>query len=215
MPVTPSPKTDARPSVDAIVIAGGRATRLGGVDKGALLWNGVALRDRVLSALTPAGHLAWVGERWPDAPASTRIRFTLEQPRFGGPAAALQAGLTALPHPLASWLLVVSVDVPRIGSAIPVLLAALSADESDDGVIGVDTDGFRQPLLAIYRTAALAAAVDSHRSGLDGLAFRQLTRGLRLRDVRLPESAALDVDTPADAAYHGIDLPPSTEEPAP
>lgn len=47
---------------DAIILAGGRGSRLGGVDKGALPVGGRALLDRVLDAARAAERVVVVGD---------------------------------------------------------------------------------------------------------------------------------------------------------
>ncbi len=86
---------------DAIILAGGRGSRLGGVDKGALPVGGRALLDRVLSAARDAERVVVVGY----GPVPDGVLLTREEPVFGGPAAAVVAGLRALrmpPAPLGS-----------------------------------------------------------------------------------------------------------------
>ncbi|MYU19520.1 NTP transferase domain-containing protein, partial [Streptomyces sp. SID8361] len=50
---------------DAVILAGGAARRLGGVDKPALRVGGRALLDRVLDACRGAGRTVVVGPRRP------------------------------------------------------------------------------------------------------------------------------------------------------
>lgn len=207
------------PAFDAVIVAGGRAHRLGGASKPALLWNGRTLAERSLAAVVGARSTVWVGDVDPSLPP--HVVVAREHPLFGGPAAAVAAGLAALPHPLAPLVVVIAVDLPRIEEAVDVLLAALAAgdDATFDGTIGVDAAGFRQPLLAAYGSAALESAVHAyalgHDGSLDGASLRRLISELRLAEVPLPDGVSADVDTPADAAYHGIALPPQTEEPTP
>ena len=210
------------PAFDAVIVAGGRAHRLGGASKPALLWNGRSLRDRSLAAVGPARAIVWVGDG--DAALDPRVIVTRERPLYGGPAAALAAGLAALPHPLAPLIVVIAVDLPRIEEAVAALLSAVAVADADagvgttpslDGVIGIDAAGFRQPLLAAYRSEALARAVRSHADPIDGSSLRRLIRDLQLREIALPDGVTADIDTPEDAAYHGIALPHETEEHTP
>ncbi|HEY9425418.1 MAG TPA: NTP transferase domain-containing protein, partial [Microterricola sp.] len=212
---------------DAVIVAGGRSSRLGGVDKTALLWNGVPLRDWALRSLNGAERIAYVGGVAPtalthssnlqtarNAPHSPAVIVTREHPPFAGPAAAVQAGLQALPSPSAPWTVVIAADLPRVTAAVAVLLHELRAIGGVDaagaelqGVIAVDGTSRRQPLLAVYRTSALLAAVHSHsseKSGLVGLSMRQLLTGLRLHELTLSDALCADVDTPADAVRAGI-----------
>jgi molybdopterin-guanine dinucleotide biosynthesis protein A len=195
---------------DAVVLAGGRGRRLGGVDKPALLLEGRSLLERALAAASPARHRMVVG---PERPAPQEVRFVREEPPFGGPVAALAAGLGSLPADDA-LVVVLAADLPAVETALPALLAAMGQAASDggtaDGCIAVDPDCRDQPLLAAYRGPALRSALATltEERGLDGAALRALTSGLALLRVPLPADLCADVDEPADADRAGIPLPP-------
>ena len=71
------------PRFDAIILAGGRARRLGGRDKPGEIVGGVPLIERVASAVPYAERLIVVGE--PRALAGRDAVFTREHPPGGGP----------------------------------------------------------------------------------------------------------------------------------
>ncbi|WP_143340518.1 molybdenum cofactor guanylyltransferase [Demequina sp. NBRC 110057] len=178
--------TPAAPAVDAIVLAGGRASRLGGADKGALVLGGDTLLARAIDAAADARALVVVG---PPGVAPEDMLSVREDPPFAGPVAAIAAGLEALPSPPAERVLVLACDMPYAAEAVPSLLASASGD----GTWAVDTDGRVQPLLAVYRRAALAAAL----AGLDSMvdvSMRRLTAGLSMTAVPVVR-AATDADT--------------------
>lgn len=81
------------PLFDAIVLAGGRALRLG-TSKPQLVVAGARLLDHVLTATRDARATVVVG---PDELASEAYVLTREDPPFGGPVAGTAAGLAALP----------------------------------------------------------------------------------------------------------------------
>lgn len=193
------------PAYDAIIVAGGRASRLGGIDKTSLEFEGVPLLRRALDAVESAARICVVGG---DTTLPARAERVRESPPWGGPAAAIAAGITTLsdsPSPLTA---VTAGDLPRVGEALPALLAA-SAELPDDidGVLAVDGSGRRQPLLAIYRTAALRRAVAGLPSP-ENLPVRRLLEMLTLRELTLPDEWCTDIDTPEDAAGLGIVIPP-------
>ncbi|MFG1884637.1 molybdenum cofactor guanylyltransferase [Micromonospora sp. NPDC049102] len=77
----------------AVVLAGGAARRMGGVDKPALPVGGRSMRDRVLAAVGDATPCVLVG---PGGGVPDGVRVTREDPPGGGPVAATAAGLALL-----------------------------------------------------------------------------------------------------------------------
>ena len=182
---------------NAVVLAGGRASRLGGIDKSALVYRGSTLLDLALAATASAQTTVVVG-------GSAQVA---ESPRFSGPAAATVAGLDALPRPRAPWTAVIAADLPFVGVALPLLLDAAAASPFTGGVIAVDENGRHQPLLAVYSTAALSLAAAESRGSLENLGMMRLVAPIRLLEVRLPAGLCADVDTPEAARALGIDTP--------
>ncbi len=193
--------------VDAILPAGGRASRMGGVNKPLLQVDGISLLQRALLAARPARRVVVVGPA--DLPVPRGTHRVREDPPFGGPAAAVAAGLDLLRQlgDPAPWLLVLAADQPAAELLVPPLLAAAGglADGSEvQALIGIDSGGRRQLLTAMYATGPLAAAVRRELpDGLAGMPFRELIAGLAVRDVPLPPAAAGDIDTWADATRWG------------
>jgi molybdopterin-guanine dinucleotide biosynthesis protein A len=204
---------------DAIIIAGGRASRLGGIDKTALHYEGRSLLDLALDAVDGAESVAVIGRPRPGH-ARSNVVSVLEDPRFGGPVAAISAGLDVIAQEFPpDWTVVLAADLIRAPEAVAFILAALAtADRTEsvtarDGVIAVDDSGRRQPLLAVYRTRSLQYALDTLRKSgpLPGRSMRQLIAPLALRECPVPSELCRDIDTPADAEDHGISL--DTPEP--
>lgn len=167
---------------DAIVLAGGTARRLGGIDKPALEVNGMTLLDRALAAAAGAERVVVVGER---RPTSYPVEWTFEEPAGGGPVAALAAGLACVES---QRVLVLAADLPHISADIVGRLFAAG----DRDVVAVDDEGRRQPLLALYDVERLRAALGV--MGTRDRAMRDLLE--RLDPVGIPVgSAATDCDT--------------------
>lgn len=185
-------------AVDAVILMGGRASRLDGAPKGDLLVEERTLLERVVDAASTARELVVVGEpgasRLPD-----RVRVVREEPPYGGPAAAVAAGVAALPADGDAVLLLAG-DLPFVDGAIPVLLDAL--DQSDDGVRAVDDTGRQQHLTAIIRRPPLDAVIRA-AGELHGAPLRRLLDRLRLADVPVPADSVRDVDTWDDARAVG------------
>lgn len=195
---------------DAVLLAGGRASRLGGADKTAFTVGGRTLLDLALEAAQDARATAVVGLRPGTAPPPHAI-LTRESPPWSGPVAALGAGLRSLGATSSPRTLVLACDLPSAPGAVRALLrGAALADDSPEGFgfVGVDEEGRRQPLLALYRTAPLAARLaelaGGDGSGLVGLSFRRLLDGADLVEVPLAAGLAADVDTADDARRLGV-----------
>jgi len=206
---------------DAVVLAGGRASRLGGVPKPTLVVEGATLEHHALAAAADAARTVVVGPEPtspytagsdPARPGGRDVVRTREDPPFGGPVAGLDAGLRALRRGRtadagdgrhAPWVLVLAVDVPRATGAVPLLRAAVAsagagtdAGTEPDGAYLV-RDGKAQWLVGLYRHDALrrALAEVTGADGLAGVAVRQLVARLRCLEVPDAEGLSLDVDT--------------------
>lgn len=199
-----------RPRWDAVVLAGGRGSRLGGADKAVLVLDGDTLLERILIATQGARDRVLVRSNLPPLPG---IRSVSEQPAGGGPAAATIAGLGALRHPVAAFVAVLAVDQPQAGLALDQLIARAWQErhrQATAGWLAVDPSGHRQPLLAIYRTGALRAAgvTLSTRGLLTGASMRRLLEPLQLSEVPLPDGLCADIDTAADLLRLGATVAP-------
>lgn len=176
----------------AVVLAGGTAARMGGVDKASIEVDGVTLLERSLAATLSAPEVVVVGEQ---VPTSRPVTWTVEDPPGGGPAAGLLAALDrflATPDLVA----VLAVDMPRVSAGTVARLTwAVEADTDVDGAVLVDPDGRRQPLAAVYRHAALSAARPGSLEEQHGLPVRRLVEPLRLVGVVAVGDEARDVDT--------------------
>jgi molybdopterin-guanine dinucleotide biosynthesis protein A len=196
---------------DAIVLTGGRSSRLGGEAKAALTVEGRSLLARALDASAGARLTVVVGEATA-VPAGVLV--TREEPPFGGPAAAIAAGMLAL-APDSDFTLVLACDMPHSATAVRELLSGAAALAGTDGVVAVDRDGHRQPLLGLYRTGPLAAAVRGLGAGVRNGSVRALLASLALVELPVPPGSTTDIDTWADAAGFGIAPPAATPPPHP
>ena len=188
------------PTFDAVVLAGGRARRLGGVDKPALPVRGQPLVTAALQAVTGAGRVVLVGPDRPDlavpAALAGRLRATREEPPGGGPVAAVAAGLDLVHAPVT---VVLAGDLPFVtATAVDRLRAALPGHPV---AVAVDPGGRPQLLLAAWDTAALRAALRA--APAPGRAMRELFDGLAAARVGLAVEpgnppAWFDCDTAED-----------------
>jgi molybdopterin-guanine dinucleotide biosynthesis protein A len=194
---------------DAILLAGGRSSRLGGIDKTALRYRGATLLDSAVRAVAGARRTVIVGPQ-AEADVAAGVAVVREHPPFSGPAAALLTGVSALPvDGAAAWVVVLACDLVTPHAALDPLVAAIGRADDADGVIAVDDDGRRQPLLAVYRLSALRAI-----AGVDatGASLHRLLVPLSLVEVPVPSALLADVDTAQAASDLGIELPGSGVE---
>lgn len=189
--------------VDSLILAGGRSSRLGDSDKQKLQIGGETLLRRSVDAVRASGarNIVIVGDEGVDGVATVR-----EDPPFAGPVAAIDAGVRALPGG-ADGVIVIACDMPGVGAALPVLLAAFEGD----GAIAVDR-GHRQHLAIAVEPRALRAAIGSLPSVNDA-SMRALLGNLDLVEVVVPEGSTDDIDTWDDAARFGAARPTDRSTP--
>ncbi|WP_433501026.1 molybdenum cofactor guanylyltransferase [Sphaerimonospora sp. CA-214678] len=195
---------DARDEIghDAVILAGGRASRLGGLDKPGTLVGGVPLIEWVAAAVAGARTLVVVGpERTPaDSGTSRAVRtraiFTREDPPGSGPIPALRAGLAEV---TAAWVVLLAADLPFLESAHVTALLRRAAAAEAAGAVLVDDGGREQWLTGAWRTAVLTDALRAYTGG----SLRGLLGPLGPVPVRLPAGRGgrapwFDCDTMGD-----------------
>ncbi|MBC8729338.1 molybdenum cofactor guanylyltransferase MobA [Paraburkholderia sp. UCT2] len=149
-----------REQITGLVLAGGRGTRMGGVDKGLQPLHGEPLAAHVLRRLAPqTGPLMISANRHPETYAALgapyRARLVADTlPDFPGPLAGMLAGLRAAGT---AYLLSAPCDSPWLPADLAARLAdALDANHADIATVTtVDTDGETSlhPVFALMRTA--------------------------------------------------------------
>ena len=183
------------PEFDAIILAGGRGSRLGGVSKADLTVGGRRLLDVVLEAVRCARTTVVVGQ----VAAPDGVLVTLEDPPGTGPAAGIVAGLEAVAQP-AGWTVVLACDLPGVQAAVPRLLAATARDDDLDGYCLASPEGSPQWLLGIHRTPRLRLVAQTYGDPRNR-SVRGLLAGLRLGLLPDADDDGRDVDTWVDHAY--------------
>jgi molybdopterin-guanine dinucleotide biosynthesis protein A len=174
----------------AVILAGGRAARLGGVDKASVEIAGRTLLAHAIDAAIDASEVVVVGE---PVPTERPVTFTYESPRYGGPVAGLLTGRDALLR-RTPYLAVLAVDMPRLDAhTVRRLLAAAAAA---DGAVLVDPDGRRQ-LALVLSTERLDAVRPGHEEQHD-LPLHRLLAQLDLADVPAVGEEHRDIDTWSD-----------------
>jgi molybdopterin-guanine dinucleotide biosynthesis protein A len=175
----------------AVILAGGKASRLSGVDKTQLEVGGRTLLRRALDAVAGASPVVVVGPRRD----VSGVVWTREDPPGSGPLAGLAAGLAALPDGV-SEVAVLAADLVGVTPAtIGRLRLALAADPHAGGAVLVDRAGVRQWLLGAWRVSLLRKEMPPDPRGLP---LRHVLASLRPVEVVAGPGETADVDTPED-----------------
>ena len=145
-------------SISALILAGGRGTRMGHVDKGLQPFRGMTMAQHVLARLAPqvgsvainanqnlATYAAFGVPVWPDDTGG-----------FAGPLAGLEAGLR---HCSTPYLLSAPCDSPFLPADLAArLFAALSAQGADVALAVTEEAGMRRqphPVFCLVKTSLL------------------------------------------------------------
>lgn len=187
----------------AIILAGGRATRMGGVDKPAIVVGGRRMLDTALGAVDGCDRVAVVGPHRDELPG--RIVQTQESPAGSGPVAALGAGLAALDGPNDGVVVVLAADLPTLdGGTVSELVATLADHPEAEASFAVDESGHLQFLLAAWRRPALTDRLEA----LAGRENQPMKALMPDRHVTLAVAGVADCDTPADVERARAAPPP-------
>ncbi|MGH2699783.1 MAG: molybdenum cofactor guanylyltransferase [Actinomycetota bacterium] len=173
---------------DALVLAGGGARRLGGIDKASIEVAGRSLLERALAATQGARHVVVVGPR---RATPVPVEWAREMPVGGGPLEATAAGLARVTSPL---VVVLGVDYPLVDSAV--VQALLDSIGERDGAALSDAEGVLHYVVGAYRTAALREVIEGRRPEGGG-SMRGVFDTLDIAGVS-NERAAFDIDVPHD-----------------
>ncbi|WP_433667752.1 NTP transferase domain-containing protein [Nocardia sp. CA-136227] len=180
--------------VDAIVLAGGKASRMGGVDKPALVVGGQSMLDAALTAVAGCARTVVVGPHRPELPPE--VLQAQEIPAGAGPVAAIAAGLGALAgceFP-AGLIVVLAADMPFLTAAAVSELLSHARESGSDAVFAADASGRPQYLVGVWRRAALEAALNS----LDSLVNRPMKALVPVDTAMVALPGVEDCDTPED-----------------
>ena len=191
----------ANQDITGLILAGGRGSRMGGVDKGLQNHQGIALALHALLRLGPqVGAMMINANRnlgayesfgvpvWPDPVGE-----------FAGPLAGFLAGLE---HCETALLLTVPCDTPNFPADLAArLAAALDADRADLAYAVTLEDGReqRQPVFCLMRTALLESLVAFLHGGghkIDAWFAPHRAVGVRFDDA----SAFFNANTAAELA---------------
>ncbi|MFJ4113330.1 molybdenum cofactor guanylyltransferase MobA [Pseudomonas sp. NPDC089758] len=144
--------TEPLPPFTTLILAGGRGQRMGGRDKGLVLWRGEPLVAHVQRVVRPLSD---------DVVISCNRNHNLYRPfadqlvcdaqaDFPGPLAGVIAGLTAARH---AWVVVLACDAPLIDRRLIEDLVQLAV--ANDSAAMVRQGGYWQPMFSVLPRSVL------------------------------------------------------------
>ena len=130
--------------ITGLILAGGRGSRMGNVDKGLQPFRGSTMAQHVIDRLLPQVGSVMVNanrniDAWLELAAPV---WADETPGFAGPLAGLEAGLR---HCVTPWLLAVPCDSPFLPHDLAVRLAAAAEDADADLAFAVTQEPGMRP----------------------------------------------------------------------
>lgn len=190
--------------ITGVVLAGGRGLRMGGVDKGLQLYQGIPLALHALRRLqAQVGHAMINANRHQDQYASFGVPVLADEfPDFAGPLAGIA---TALRHCHTPFLLTVPCDSPLFPHDLASRLAARLAEaECEIAMVVAPESGAgaapgprTQPVFCLMRTDVLPA-LEAFMAG-GGRKIDTWTAGQRTELVHFDDARAfLNVNTLAE-----------------
>ena len=188
-----------RSRITGLVLAGGRATRMGGTDKGLLLFDGRPLALHAALRLAPqvaavavsanrnaAAYAALDLAVWPDL-----------EPGYPGPLAGFAAGLARCPT---SHLATVACDTPNFPADLVMRLAEAMTDGDPDIAMATTRSDGRQraePVFCLMKATLRDSLLRFMSAG--GRKVRDWALSKHVRDVRFDDAAAFaNVNTPGE-----------------
>lgn len=196
-----------RQHITGLVLAGGRGSRMGGVDKGLQLHLGRPLALHALERLRPqVGGLMVNANRHLDAYAAFGVPVHPDPlPEFPGPLAGLLAGLM---HCRTPWLVTVPCDTPDFPADLVARLAE-AAQEADIVMAASLEDGAvrTQPVFSLVRAtlaADLRATLEAGERKVDRWTARHRMAVVHFEDAE----AFFNANTPQELARLQRPSPP-------
>ena len=184
--------------ISAVILAGGRARRMGGEDKGLLELRGRPLLDYIITALKPQ-----VGEILVNANRNLERYRAFGYPvmedimdDFCGPLVGMATGMQATGKP---WLLTVPCDSPFVPAQLAATLGHALVNEQ--AKLSVAHDGVRmQPVFALLDCRLLHSLLDYLNGGGRKIDTWYAQHRLALADFSSVPETFLNLNTPEDRA---------------
>jgi molybdopterin-guanine dinucleotide biosynthesis protein A len=150
-------------SISAIILAGGRAIRMGGLDKGLILFQNKPLITHVITRLKPqVDEIIINANRETDTYQALGYQVLQDEiDNFAGPLAGMQLGLKYASNP---YVLTVPCDSPRLPLDLAMRLqTALIAENADISI--VTSEDKTHPVFCLCKKSVLTALEDYLKRG--------------------------------------------------
>lgn len=190
-------------TVTLAILAGGRGSRLGGVDKASLVVGGRTLLERQLTGVGPLAREILVVANDDTLAGDPRYRVILDPDPHAGVLPALLAALDAATSEL---LLLIACDMPFVAPGVAEELVRFA--DGYDAVVP-DVEGHLQPMLAVYRVEPCRAAI---RPGLAVGNRRMISFLDDVKTFTVPERALLSVTPNVRRSFMNVNTPEDLEE---
>ena len=183
------------------ILAGGRASRLGGLDKAWLERGGEPQVLRIARRFDAQVATVIVSaNRDLSRYAEHGLTAVVDSLADAGPIGGIDALIRTCRTP---WLMTLPVDLVGFNEC---LLQILAAEATATGAFAADDDG-RQPLVALWCLDGLSEAVAAAMARRE-FAIHALQERLKMAQVRFPGVRFGNLNTPADLISVGIELAP-------
>lgn len=136
-----------RQKLSCIILAGGKAKRMQGIDKGLLQFRGKRLVEHVIEAISPQVDeiVISANRSLDDYTALGYPVFTDNNKNFDGPLAGIAS---AIPHCKHDWILVVPCDMPSLPET---LVSTMTQFTKHSSLIAISTNDRLQLVFLLHR----------------------------------------------------------------
>lgn len=192
----------------AVILAGGKNSRMGGADKAFLTVDGQPVFQRTLGLLRRCFPQVVVVSNRPEKYAPFAVEVTRDEFPGRGPLAGIHAGLRLVRYPYA---FVVACDMPFL--RVEPIAFLVNAVAGQDAIVPW-WEGDIEPLHAVYASAlrgrmgaALQAGCDAVRDFLPTIRVDYIPEAV-MQGVEGADESFRNVNTPEEAARFAVQLQP-------
>lgn len=138
-------------STSALVLAGGKSSRMQYENKAYLKWNGKFLIEHIVGEVSKVSDEILISQAKKDEIYFPQYKIVYDRGDSHGPISGIEAALSVCSH---DRLIVAACDMPKIKVEIFQILLDLLEEEDYDAVVPVVLER-RQPLAAVYHSRIL------------------------------------------------------------